>query len=134
MVCDCCPEGGAGAACPAVKSCLRCEVSLCEQHLQPHLQCPAYRTHLLVEPLTDMSRRRCPAHQEVFRYYCVDDRLYVCADCILEGSHAQHQVKGLKKLEEDYKVPREPTTNAKPVLITMLTLRTRIRAINGKSS
>ena len=105
VVCDCCPEEGeAGLACPAVKSCMRCEVSLCEQHLQPHLQCPAYSTHLLVEPLMDMSRRRCPAHQEVFRYYCLDDREYICADCILEGSHAQHQVKGLRKLEEDYKV------------------------------
>ncbi|XP_036453537.1 E3 ubiquitin/ISG15 ligase TRIM25 [Colossoma macropomum] len=104
VVCDCCPEEGEGGlACPAVKSCMRCEVSLCEQHLQPHLQFPAYSTHLLVEPLIDMSRRRCPAHQEVFRYYCLDDREYICADCILEGSHAQHQVKGLRKLEEDYK-------------------------------
>ncbi|XP_007258099.2 E3 ubiquitin/ISG15 ligase TRIM25 [Astyanax mexicanus] len=106
VACDCCPEenGEAGSACSAVKSCLRCEVSLCEQHLQPHLQCPAYSTHLLVDPLMDMSHRRCPAHREVFRYYCLDDREYICADCILEGSHAQHQVKGLRNLQEDYKV------------------------------
>ncbi|XP_066536393.1 tripartite motif-containing protein 16 [Hoplias malabaricus] len=105
VLCDCCPEqGDTGAVCPAVKSCLRCEVSLCEQHLQPHLRGPAYSTHRLVEPLMDMSHRRCPAHQEVFRYYCLDDREYICADCLLESSHGQHQVKGLRKLEEDYKV------------------------------
>ncbi|XP_072544375.1 tripartite motif-containing protein 16 [Salminus brasiliensis] len=113
VACDCCPEekGGAGPVYPAVKSCMRCEVSLCEQHLQPHLQCPAYSNHLLVEPLIDMSHRRCSAHQEVFRYYCLDDREYICADCILEGSHAHHQVKGLGKLQEDYKVTVQSLCN-----------------------
>lgn len=104
VVCDCCPEDKSNEAQAAVKTCLRCEISLCEQHLQPHLQCPAYSTHLLVEPLMDISHRRCPAHQEVFRYYCMDDREYVCPDCILEGRHAQHQVKGVRKVEEEYKV------------------------------
>ncbi|KAF4117557.1 hypothetical protein G5714_002110 [Onychostoma macrolepis] len=104
VVCDCCPEDEGNEAQAAVKTCLRCEISLCEQHLQPHLQRPAYSTHLLVEPLMDVSRRRCPAHQELFRYYCMDDREYVCPDCILEGRHAQHRVKGVRKVEEEYKV------------------------------
>ncbi|XP_051553319.1 E3 ubiquitin/ISG15 ligase TRIM25-like [Myxocyprinus asiaticus] len=105
VVCDCCPEEGDKAQVyPAVKTCLRCEISLCEQHLRPHLQRPAYNNHLLVAPLSDISRRRCPAHQEVFWYYCKDDREYVCTDCILEGQHTQHQVKGVKKVEEEYKV------------------------------
>ncbi len=104
VVCDCCPQDEGNEAQAAVKTCLRCEISLCEQHMQPHLQRPAYSTHLLVEPLMDVSCRRCPAHQEVFRYYCMDDREYVCPDCILEGRHAQHQVKGVRKVEEEYKV------------------------------
>lgn len=106
VVCDCCPqeEGDDDQICAAVKTCLRCEVSLCERHLIPHLQRPAYRTHLLVEPLTNMSRRRCPAHQEVCWYYCRDDMEYVCSDCILEGQHAQHLVKGMRKMEEECKV------------------------------
>ncbi|XP_056097142.1 tripartite motif-containing protein 16 [Rhinichthys klamathensis goyatoka] len=104
VVCDCCPEGEGDEVQAAVKTCLRCEVSLCEQHLQPHLQRPAYSTHLLVEPLMDVTRRRCPTHWEVFRYYCMDDREYICQDCILEGRHAQHQVKGVRKVEEEYKV------------------------------
>ncbi len=51
VVCDCCPEDEGNEAQAAVKTCLRCEISLCEQHLRPHLQRPAYSTHLLVEPL-----------------------------------------------------------------------------------
>ncbi|KAL2097157.1 hypothetical protein ACEWY4_006364 [Coilia grayii] len=123
VLCDCCPptgeRGGSGGGrggggrdgggghqgrAVAVKTCLRCEVSLCAQHLQPHLDCPAFSTHLLVEPLGDLSRRRCPQHKELFRYFCSDDSLYLCADCVLEGAHRQHHVRGLKKVEEDFKV------------------------------
>ncbi|XP_062337431.1 E3 ubiquitin/ISG15 ligase TRIM25 [Osmerus eperlanus] len=105
VACDCCPPVAEGEEVPvAMKTCLRCEVSLCAEHLQPHLERPAFSTHPLVEPLGDLSHRRCPTHEEVFRYYCADERVYVCADCILEGGHAQHRVKGLKKVEEDLKV------------------------------
>lgn len=88
----------------AVKTCLRCEVSLCADHLQPHLERPAFSSHLLVDPLGDLSHRRCPEHAEILRYYCADDRLYVCGDCLLEGGHAQHKVKALRQVEEELKV------------------------------
>ncbi|XP_035655411.1 E3 ubiquitin/ISG15 ligase TRIM25-like isoform X1 [Oncorhynchus keta] len=107
VACDCCPPVGDGdqsGNAAAVKTCLRCEVSLCAEHLKPHLERPAFKTHLLVEPLGDLSHRRCPAHEEMFRYYCADERVYVCADCLMEGGHTQHRVKGLRKVEEDLKV------------------------------
>ncbi|XP_069567522.1 E3 ubiquitin/ISG15 ligase TRIM25 [Brachyistius frenatus] len=105
VLCDCCPpvrENGLPAL--AVKTCLRCEVSLCSEHLQPHLERPAFSTHLLVDPLGDLSQRRCLTHMEIFRYYCADERMYVCCDCLLEGGHEKHKVKALKQVEEDLKV------------------------------
>ncbi|XP_031416171.2 E3 ubiquitin/ISG15 ligase TRIM25-like [Clupea harengus] len=102
--CDGGDGGGRQGRAVAVKTCMRCEVSLCTKHLQPHLDCPAFSSHLLVEPLGDLSCRRCPQHKELFRYLCSDDGLYLCADCILEGAHRQHRVRGLKKVEEDLKV------------------------------
>uniref|UniRef100_A0A668AYY3 Tripartite motif containing 110 n=2 Tax=Myripristis murdjan TaxID=586833 RepID=A0A668AYY3_9TELE len=105
VLCDCCSPDAEGGQVPiAVKTCLRCEVSLCGQHLQPHLERPAFSTHLLVNPLGDISKRRCPTHTEIFRYYCADERVYICSDCLLEGSHAQHKVKALRQVEEDLKV------------------------------
>lgn len=105
VLCDSCPpEDAAGQPLLAVKTCLRCEVSLCAKHLQPHLERPAFSTHLLVDPLGDLSKRRCPTHTEILRYYCADERVYVCGDCLLEGSHAQHKVKALRQVEEDLKV------------------------------
>ncbi|XP_061588750.1 E3 ubiquitin-protein ligase TRIM11 [Cololabis saira] len=103
--CDCCPPvADDGQPSAAVKTCLRCEVSLCASHLRPHLERPAFSNHLLVDPLGDISQRRCPAHLEVFRYYCVEERVYLCGDCLLEGGHAQHKVKALRQVEEDLKV------------------------------
>ncbi|XP_012723904.2 E3 ubiquitin-protein ligase TRIM11 [Fundulus heteroclitus] len=105
VLCDCCPlQAEDGQTPAAVKTCLRCEVSLCADHLRPHLERPAFSTHLLVEPLGDLTQRRCPSHSEVFRYYCVDERVYVCGDCLLEGGHALHKVKPLRQVEEDLKV------------------------------
>uniref|UniRef100_A0A3P9KFB3 Tripartite motif containing 110 n=1 Tax=Oryzias latipes TaxID=8090 RepID=A0A3P9KFB3_ORYLA len=103
VLCDCCPPEAEEKS-QAVKTCLRCEVSLCASHLQPHLERPAFSNHMLVDPLGDISHRRCAAHFEVFRYYCVDERVYVCGDCLLEGGHSQHKVKALRHVEEDLKV------------------------------
>ncbi|XP_061654373.1 E3 ubiquitin-protein ligase TRIM11 [Phyllopteryx taeniolatus] len=105
VLCDCCsPEADEGLVHLAVKTCLRCEVSLCAEHLRHHMERPAFSNHLLVNPLGDLSRRRCPAHTELLRYYCADERVYVCCDCLMEGSHVQHKVKGLRQVEEDLKV------------------------------
>ncbi|KAF7659814.1 hypothetical protein LDENG_00292730 [Lucifuga dentata] len=80
VLCDCCfPEAEDGPPSVAVKTCLRCEVSLCAEHLQPHLERPAFSTHLLVDPLGDLSQRR--------RLLC-----------------ALHKAKALKHVEGDLKV------------------------------
>ncbi|KAL4617689.1 hypothetical protein GN956_G20370 [Arapaima gigas] len=89
--CDACPDETAPGAPPAAtKTCLHCEVSLCTHHIQPPLERPAFCNHLLVESLDDLGKRRRPEHEEMFRYYCQDEDVYVCGDCVLEGKHGGH--------------------------------------------
>lgn len=52
----------------AVKTCLKCEVSMCPEHLRPHLELPAFREHLLTDPMSDLWKRKCPAHDEMYRW------------------------------------------------------------------
>ncbi|XP_026070567.1 E3 ubiquitin/ISG15 ligase TRIM25-like isoform X1 [Carassius auratus] len=103
--CDYCPEDASrdakGPA--AVKTCLKCEVSMCSQHVQPHLELPAFREHPLVEPLGDMRTRKCSEHDEMFRYYCLDERLFLCNACTIEGTHSGHAIKTLKNAMKDFK-------------------------------
>ncbi|XP_034020620.1 E3 ubiquitin/ISG15 ligase TRIM25 isoform X2 [Thalassophryne amazonica] len=87
----------------AVKTCLKCEVSMCHEHIKPHLELPAFREHLLTDPINDFWRRKCPDHDEIFRYYCIDDKVCVCNACTAEGTHLGHTIKTLKNTMKDLK-------------------------------
>lgn len=78
--CDCCQNKEL-----AVKTCLKCEVSLCKEHIMSHYECLAYTGHPLVKPLHDLVNRKCPQHDdEVLKYYCTVSRSYVCNLCAVE--------------------------------------------------
>nr|XP_046263241.1 E3 ubiquitin/ISG15 ligase TRIM25-like [Scatophagus argus] len=82
VYCDCCVENQT----LAVKTCLKCEVSLCKEHIKTHLELPVFTGHPLVSPLADLLERKCPQHEdEVLRYYCSVSRRYICNLCALES-------------------------------------------------
>lgn len=82
VYCDYCPD----RTTLANKTCLKCEVSLCQEHLKDHLQLPAFTGHPLVKPLGDLTERKCHQHEdEVLRYYCTSSRRYICNICALES-------------------------------------------------
>ncbi|KAL6466689.1 hypothetical protein MHYP_G00244930 [Metynnis hypsauchen] len=101
--CDYCPSEpmDMSKGSTAVKTCLKCEVSMCPEHVQPHLELPAFREHPLVEPLGDMRKRKCAEHDEMFRYYCMDERTFLCNACTIEGGHSGHSIKTLKNTMKD---------------------------------
>ncbi|KAM3926891.1 E3 ubiquitin/ISG15 ligase TRIM25-like [Leptodactylus fuscus] len=79
---------------PAVKSCLHCEASLCDNHMRVHSRGPE---HVLTEPCTNLENRKCPFHKKVLEYYCIDDATCICMSCSLAGEHRGHQIELLKK-------------------------------------
>uniref|UniRef100_UPI003AAB378E E3 ubiquitin/ISG15 ligase TRIM25-like isoform X1 n=1 Tax=Centroberyx gerrardi TaxID=166262 RepID=UPI003AAB378E len=82
VYCDCCPE----KTTLAEKTCLKCEVSLCKEHVKGHLELPVFTGHPLVKPLADLQKRKCPQHEdEVLKYYCNTSRRYICNLCALES-------------------------------------------------
>lgn len=81
MYCDCCPDKEN----LAVKTCMKCEVSLCNEHVKAHLERPAFADHPLVKPLLEILKRKCPVHRdEVMRKYCKESKSYVCNLCTME--------------------------------------------------
>ncbi|KAK7910406.1 hypothetical protein WMY93_015090 [Mugilogobius chulae] len=56
------------------------------------------------EPMNDFWKRKCPDHDEVYRYYCMDDKVCVCNACTIEGGHSGHTIKTLKNTMKDLKV------------------------------
>uniref|UniRef100_A0A3B5LGZ2 RING-type domain-containing protein n=1 Tax=Xiphophorus couchianus TaxID=32473 RepID=A0A3B5LGZ2_9TELE len=74
----------------AVKSCLQCLVSFCEQHLQPHFSISALKKHKLVEPSRQLEDSVFPLHSEVMKIFCRTDQSCICYLCLMD-EHKGHQ-------------------------------------------
>uniref|UniRef100_A0A8C5MZK0 E3 ubiquitin/ISG15 ligase TRIM25-like n=1 Tax=Leptobrachium leishanense TaxID=445787 RepID=A0A8C5MZK0_9ANUR len=85
---------------PAVKTCLHCEASLCENHLRVHSKSAE---HVLTEPTTSLETRKCSVHKKVLEYYCCEDAACICVSCSLAGEHRGHQVETLNEASEKKK-------------------------------
>ncbi|XP_073506266.1 E3 ubiquitin/ISG15 ligase TRIM25-like [Phyllobates terribilis] len=85
---------------PAVKSCLLCEASLCENHLRVHSKSPE---HVLSDPSTSLEKRKCSVHKKILEYYCTEDAACICVSCSLAGEHRGHCVELLDETSEKKK-------------------------------
>ncbi|KAM5124946.1 LOW QUALITY PROTEIN: uncharacterized protein ACMZJ9_022588 [Mantella aurantiaca] len=77
---------------PAVRSCLLCEVSLCDKHLRVHKKSPE---HILTDPTSSLESRKCSVHKKILEYYCTEDDTCICVYCIAIGGHKGHKMKSL---------------------------------------
>ncbi|KAG8432206.1 hypothetical protein GDO86_016739 [Hymenochirus boettgeri] len=78
VLCDSCMKVG------AARTCLICMASFCPEHLQPHLESPAFIDHQLVRPLSDLHLRKCPDHNKLLDYYCPEHSQCICCYCLAE--------------------------------------------------
>lgn len=85
----------------AVKSCLKCEVSLCSRHFQKHQEKEAFRSHSVVEPLSEQGTKSCVIHRDPLEYFCSDDMNLLCATCFIEGHHQNHDILTFSAAEEE---------------------------------
>ncbi|XP_061433814.1 E3 ubiquitin/ISG15 ligase TRIM25-like [Lethenteron reissneri] len=96
IVCDHC----SGGQTPAVKTCLRCEMSYCAKHLRPHVENPRLSDHVLVAPIANLEERRCGEHREELKYFCEQDESPVCTGCTITGDHYGHRVITVEKAQQ----------------------------------
>ncbi|KAF7689728.1 hypothetical protein HF521_013081 [Silurus meridionalis] len=92
----------------AVKSCLVCLTSFCKIHLEPHLELPALKKHILIEASSKLQEKICTQHDKVFEIYCHTDQRCICSLCMLED-HKQHDVASLStaRAEKQSKLKEE---------------------------
>nr|XP_015195105.1 PREDICTED: zinc-binding protein A33-like [Lepisosteus oculatus] len=139
VLCDMCLDGPTSA----LKTCLKCEISMCAAHLQPHLSTPALiRTHPLAEPTAarDLASRKCPEHGKLLEYYCYADRACACVSCAIEGPHRQHNMRSfptarkelVKGLEGDLQEVSAKLQRSKELLAAETTRQEAARAAGAE--
>ncbi|KAM5125856.1 uncharacterized protein ACMZJ9_021883 [Mantella aurantiaca] len=98
---------------PAVRSCLLCEVSLCDKHLKVHKKSPE---HILTDPTSSLESRKCSVHKKILEYYCIEDDTCVCMSCFAIGGHKGHEIESLGEASGKKK---ETLRNVLQTLVTM---------------
>ncbi|KAM9315557.1 nuclear factor 7, ovary-like [Gastrophryne carolinensis] len=78
---------------PAVKSCLHCDASLCEDHLRVHSKS---LEHVLSDPTTYLENKQSCVHQKVLEYGCTDNTACICVSCMRDG-HEKKTLDGVSK-------------------------------------
>ncbi|XP_010785365.1 tripartite motif-containing protein 16-like, partial [Notothenia coriiceps] len=84
VFCDVCLGDGRPKA---IKSCLVCLTSYCEEHLKAHSA--RFTKHKLIEPVANMEDRMCPKHERLLELFCKKDQTCVCVLCT-ETDHRAH--------------------------------------------
>ncbi|XP_071188721.1 E3 ubiquitin-protein ligase TRIM39-like [Salvelinus alpinus] len=92
--CDFCT----GTKLKALKSCLVCQTSYCETHLEPHQRVAALKRHKLINPVENLEDRMCKKHERLLELFCRTDQMFLCVLCL----KADHMTHDSVPLEEEY--------------------------------
>ncbi|KAM9305400.1 uncharacterized protein PAF06_013951 [Gastrophryne carolinensis] len=84
----------------AAKTCLHCEISMCDKHLLAHNKSV---DHLVTDPTSSFEDRKCSKHKEFLKYYCPEDEVCICMSCWVAGDHKGHNVELLDEAAEKKK-------------------------------
>ncbi|XP_067226633.1 E3 ubiquitin-protein ligase TRIM39-like [Chanodichthys erythropterus] len=89
----------------AVKSCLMCQSSYCDDHLEPHLRVPRLKKHTLINAVENLEDYICQKHERPLEMFCRDDQTpwtCICLSCT-EGEHRTHNTVPIEEESQEKK-------------------------------
>ncbi|TRY58548.1 hypothetical protein DNTS_021859 [Danionella cerebrum] len=86
----------------AVKTCLTCQCSYCDTHLEPHRRVPRLQKHLLITAVENPEELICHKHQRPLELFCRDDQTCVCVSCA-EEEHKTHKTVSVEQESQQKK-------------------------------
>ncbi|XP_052465107.1 E3 ubiquitin-protein ligase TRIM39 isoform X2 [Carassius gibelio] len=98
VLCDICEE----RKLKALKSCLVCQSSYCETHLEPHLRVTRLKKHKLMDPVSNLEDYICQKHERPLDLFCRDDQTCVCSVCSVKD-HKNHNTVPIEEESQEKK-------------------------------
>ncbi|CDQ77126.1 unnamed protein product [Oncorhynchus mykiss] len=98
----------------ALKSCLVCQSSYCETHLEPHQRVPALKRHKLIKPVENLEDRMCKKHDRLLELFCRTDQTCLCVLCF-KTDHMAHDIKEYEEKKKGVKKTRRTEAHTLPV-------------------
>ncbi|XP_051727471.1 E3 ubiquitin-protein ligase TRIM39-like isoform X2 [Ctenopharyngodon idella] len=98
VLCDVCEE----RKLKALKSCLVCQSSYCETHLERHLRVAGLKKHKLINPVSNLEDYICQKHERPLELFCRDDQTIVCLMCAVTD-HQNHNTVPIEEESEKKK-------------------------------
>ncbi|XP_056093388.1 E3 ubiquitin-protein ligase TRIM39-like isoform X2 [Rhinichthys klamathensis goyatoka] len=98
VFCDICDERKQ----KAVKTCLTCQSSYCDSHLEPHRRVPRLKKHTLINAVENLEDYICQKHERPLELFCRDDQTCVCLSCT-EGEHRTHNTVPIEEESREKK-------------------------------
>ncbi|XP_026111696.1 E3 ubiquitin-protein ligase TRIM39-like isoform X2 [Carassius auratus] len=98
VLCDFCEE----RKLKALKSCLVCQSSYCETHLEPHLRVTRLKKHKLMDPVSNLEDYICQKHERPLDLFCRDDQTCVCSICTVKD-HKNHNTVPIEEESQEKK-------------------------------
>nr|XP_055075345.1 E3 ubiquitin-protein ligase TRIM39-like [Misgurnus anguillicaudatus] len=99
VLCDICEE----VKLKAVKSCLVCQSSYCQTHLESHMRVTGLQKHKLIDPVNNLQDYICLKHEKPLELFCRDDQTCVCFICTFTD-HKNHNFVSVKEEGEEKKI------------------------------
>ncbi|RVE75337.1 hypothetical protein OJAV_G00015680 [Oryzias javanicus] len=91
VLCDMCKKERRAA----VRSCLACMSSFCEDHLKPHQTKKSLKKHELIAPVSNLAEKICTQHKYMQEFFCRHCKMFVCWLCT-SNQHKDHECVSTK--------------------------------------
>ncbi|XP_016346699.1 tripartite motif-containing protein 29-like, partial [Sinocyclocheilus anshuiensis] len=101
--CDVCT----GRKYKAVKSCLVCLNSYCQNHLEQHESFFKGKKHNLTEATGRLQEMICQKHDKLLEVFCLTDHKYICVLCAIDEHKNHHTVSAAAQRTEKQKQLKE---------------------------
>ncbi|XP_073670993.1 E3 ubiquitin/ISG15 ligase TRIM25-like isoform X1 [Paramisgurnus dabryanus] len=91
----------------AVKSCLVCLNSYCQNHLEQHEKFFKDKKHNLIDATGRLQQMICPQHEKLLEIYCKTDQLCICYLCMVDEHNEHKTVSAAAERTEKQKEMKE---------------------------